>query len=121
MYLILRDLTYRLMSKAEIEQMPSYAQYTDESIEEIFGIVGDEIVNKCKSDAEVATDFSIDAKYYASPIILNNSPSSEQLNKTTSLFEKLFKKYSIHDPKMQVRTMHTISSTLKSLISHRVI
>ena len=49
-----------------------------------------------------------------SPIILNNSPSSEQLNKTTSLFMKLFKKDSIQDPKIQVRTMHTISSTLKS-------
>ena len=102
------------MSKAGINQIPSSAQYTDESIEEIFGIVSDEIVNKCKSDAEVATDFSNDAKTLCKP----NSPSSEQLNKTTSL---LFKKDSIHNPKMQVRTMHPISSTLKNLISHRVI
>ena len=39
---------YVYVSKAEISQMPSSAQYTDESIEKIFGIVGDEIVNKCK-------------------------------------------------------------------------
>ena len=55
------------VSKAEINQMPSSAQYTDESIEEIFGIVGDEILNKCKSDAEVATDFSNDAKTLCKP------------------------------------------------------
>ena len=51
-------------SKAEINQ------YTDESIEEIFGIVGDEILNKCKNDAEIATDFSNDAKTLCKP---NNS------------------------------------------------
>ena len=58
---------YVYASKAEINQMPSYAQYTDESIEEIFGIVGDEIMNKGKSDAEVATDFSNDAKTLCKP------------------------------------------------------
>ena len=47
--------------------MPSSAHYTDESIEEIFGIEGDEIVNKCKSDAELATDFSNDAKTIRKP------------------------------------------------------
>ena len=46
--------------KAEINQMPSSTQYTDECIEEIFGIVGDQSVNKCKNDAEIATDFSND-------------------------------------------------------------
>ena len=58
---------YVYVSKAEINQMPSSAQYTDEKIAEIFGIVGDEIVNKCKSDAEVATDFSNDAKTLCKP------------------------------------------------------
>ena len=58
---------YVYVSKAKISQMPSSAQYTDESIEVIFGIVGDEIVNKCKSDAEVATDFSNDAKTLCKP------------------------------------------------------
>ena len=53
---------YVYVVKAEINQMPSSAQYTDENIEEIFGIVGDEIVNNCKNDAEIATDFSNDAK-----------------------------------------------------------
>ena len=58
---------YVYVSKAEINQMPSSTQYTDESIEEIFGIVGDEIVNKCKNDAEIATDFSNDAKTLCKP------------------------------------------------------
>ena len=58
---------YVYVSKAEINQMPSFTQYTDENIEQIFGIVGDEIVNKCKNDAEVATDFSNDAKTLCKP------------------------------------------------------
>ena len=55
------------VSKAELNQMPSYTQHTDESIEEIFGIVGDEIVKKFKNDAEIATDFSNDAKILCKP------------------------------------------------------
>ena len=47
--------------------MPSYTQYTDESIEEISGIVGDKIVNRCKNDAEIATVFSNDAKTLCKP------------------------------------------------------
>ena len=58
---------YVYVSKAEINQMPSTTQYTDESIEEIFGIVGSEIGNKCKNDAEMATDFSKDAKTLCMP------------------------------------------------------
>ena len=53
---------YVYVSKAEINQMPSSTQYKNESIEEIFGLVGDEKVNKFKNDAEIATDFSNDAK-----------------------------------------------------------
>ena len=70
---------YVYVSKAEISQMPSSAQYTDESIEEIFGILGDEIVNKSKSDAEVATDFSNDAKTLCKP---NNTEQFPKFRET---------------------------------------
>ena len=103
--------TYVYVSKAENNQMPSYTQYTDESIEEIFGFLRDEIVNKCKYDAEIATDFSNDAKSLCKPNKTEQFQNSEQTNKTTLLFMKLFKKDSTHGQKMQVKTMHTISRT----------
>ena len=55
------------VSKAESNQKTSSTQYTDESTKEIFGIVGDEMVNKCKSDAEITTDFSNYAKLLCEP------------------------------------------------------
>ena len=58
---------YVYVSKAEINQIPSSTQYTNESIEEIFGIVGDEIVDNCKNGTEIATDFSNDAKTLCKP------------------------------------------------------
>ena len=61
------------MSKAEINQMPSSTQYTNESLEEIFGNIGDEIVNKCNNDAKISTDFSNEAK------TLSKSNDTEQL------------------------------------------
>ena len=57
---------YVFVSKAEINQMSSFTQYTEESIEEVFGIVGDEIANKCKNDAEIAADLN-DAKTLCKP------------------------------------------------------
>ena len=91
---------YVYVSKAEINQMPSSAQYTDENIEEIFGIVGDEIVNKCKNDAEIATDFSNDAKTLCKP---NNT---EQFPKFRTIEQNHFIIHEVVQEGLDIRPKH---------------
>ena len=110
---------YVYASKAEINQMPSSTQCTKEIIKEKFEMLGDEIVNKCKKDAEIAINFSNDAKKICKPT------KTEQLPKFRTTEQNHFIIQEVVQEELNTRPKHESKNYaqhfLKSLISLRVI
>ena len=109
------------VNKAEFNRMPSSTQYTGESIEEMFGIVGDEIVNKCKNDAEIATDFSNYAKTLSKPNNTEQFPKFRTNEQNHFIIQEFVQEGLDTRPKDASKNYAHYIEYLKCLISHRAI